>query len=337
VLEQHVYSLSLDQPQQIERLSEPGFTHAAEMDEQGQALMVSRSSSDQPPQSYLADASGSRLAWIEENRLDASHPYAPYLASHRATSFGELKAADGTQLHWMMITPEMEPGKRYPVFFQHYGGPHAQQVTNRWLGAQPQAIVDRGFIYFELDNRGSANRGVAFEQSLYRAMGSVEVEDQKAGARYLQTLPFVDGNKIATYGWSYGGYMTLKMLEADPGLYAAGIAGAPVTRWELYDTHYTERYMGVPQSDGQAYVTANAMEDSGAIDDPLLLIHGMADDNVVFENSTALAAKLQAAAVPFEMMFYPGQTHRPAGEQVNAHVWETIFAFLLRNGVDAPE
>jgi len=153
----------------------------------------------------------------------------------------------------------------------------------------------------------------------------------------LQTLPFVDGNKIATYGWSYGGYMTLKMLESDPGLYAAGIAGAPVTRWELYDTHYTERYMGVPQSDGQAYVTANAMEDSGAIDDPLLLIHGMADDNVVFENSTALAAKLQAAAVPFEMMFYPGQTHRPAGEQVNAHVWETIFAFLLRNGVDAPE
>ena len=337
VLEQHVYSLSLDQPQQIERLSEHGFTHAAEMDEQGQALMVSRSSSDQPPQSYLADASGSRLAWIEENRLDASHPYAPYLASHRATSFGDLKAADGTQLHWMMITPEMEPGKRYPVFFQHYGGPHAQQVTNRWLGAQPQAIVDRGFIYFELDNRGSANRGVAFEQSLYRAMGSVEVEDQKAGARYLQTLPFVDGNKIATYGWSYGGYMTLKMLESDPGLYAAGIAGAPVTRWELYDTHYTERYMGVPQSDGQAYVTANAMEDSGAINDPLLLIHGMADDNVVFENSTALAAKLQAAAVPFEMMFYPGQTHRPAGEQVNAHVWETIFAFLLRNGVAAPE
>ncbi|HCC27275.1 MAG TPA: S9 family peptidase, partial [Erythrobacter sp.] len=114
-------------------------------------------------------------------------------------------------------------------------------------GALPQAIVDRGYIWFALDNRGSNYRGVAFEQPIYRAMGGVEVRDQKAGAEYLRTLDFVDPDKIAVDGWSYGGYMTLKQLQADPGLYTAGISGAPVTRWSLYDTHYTERYMGTPQ------------------------------------------------------------------------------------------
>ncbi len=337
VLEQHIYSLSLADPGSIVRLSEPGFTYTAVMDKQGQALMVARSSPEQHTQSYLADTEGTRLEWIEENRLDAAHPYAPYLASHRLPSFGELQTEDGTVLHWLMITPELEPGKRYPVFFEHYGGPGAQRVTRRWLGPQPQAIVDRGYIYFQLDNRGSTNRGTAFEQVLYRAMGSTEVDDQRLGARYLQTLPFVDSDKIAIYGWSYGGYMKLKMLEADPGLYAAGIAGAPVTRWELYDTHYTERYMGMPQVDTVAYQNANTLDDAGNIADPLLLVHGMADDNVVFENSTAMTARLQASATPFEMMFYPGHTHVIAGPKINAHLWETIFTFLRRNDVTPPE
>jgi len=122
------------------------------------------------------------------------------------------------------------------------------------------------------------------------------------------------------------------MLEANPGVYAAGISGAPVTKWELYDTHYTERYMGDPREVAAAYTTADAMQDAGKIADPLLLIHGMADDNVVFENSTALAAKLQAEGVPFEMMFYPGQTHS-AGRSRGLHVWTTIFDFLDRNGI----
>src|SRR5690606_7542199 len=161
-----------------------------------------------------------------------------------------------------------------------YGGPHSQNVTKGWGSALTQAIVDRGHIFFELDNRGSANRGVAFEKAIYRAMGGVEVEDQKRGAEFLKTLDFVDPDRIAIYGWSYGGYMTLKQLEADPGLYAAGISGAPVTRWELYDTHYTERYMGMPQVDTEAYAKSAAIEDAVKITDPLLVVHGMADDNV---------------------------------------------------------
>jgi dipeptidyl-peptidase-4 len=337
VLAPQVYALDLVDPARIERLTEPAFTNAATMDEKGQTLVVSRSKPDQPSQSYIADGTGNRVAWIEQNALDSGHPYAPYLASHRLPQFGTIEAEDGTPLHWKMITPEMEPGKRYPVYFAHYGGPHAQGVLRNWSQPIEQAIVDKGYIFFELDNRGSANRGVAFEKPLYRAMGGVEVRDQKAGAEYLKTLDFVDPDKIAIDGWSYGGYMTLKQLEADPCLYAAGIAGAPVTKWELYDTFYTERYMGSPQADAAAYEASSVMPDAAKIADPLLIIHGMADDNVVFENATALIAALQEANVPFEMMLYPGYTHRVSGETIGPHRYNTVFRFLERHGVTPPE
>lgn len=337
VLAQQVYALNLAKPEQIERLSDTDYVNSARMDRSGKALVVTRHGDLQPPQSYLADGQGARIEWIMENAVDAAHPYAPHVASHRAPTFGMIAAEDGTPLHWMMITPELEPGKTYPVFFGHYGGPGNQYVTRGWQGAQLQAIVDRGYIYFEIDNRGSANRGVEFERAIYRAMGGVEVADQRSGAEYLKTLPYVDAGKIATYGWSYGGYLTLKMLEADPGLYAAGIVGAPVAKWELYDTHYTERFMGTPQGDAAAYARSDAIADAVKITDPMLLIHGMADDNVVFENATAIAATMQHAAVPFEMMLYPGQTHSVGGPLISVHLWDSIFRFLERNGVTPAE
>ena len=337
VLATNVYALDLAKPGQIERLGEPGFVHAASMDKAGQTLLVTRSSPSQPPQVYVADGKGQRLAWVEENRIETGHPYAPYMAAHREPVFGTINAADGTELHWRMITPVMVPGKRYPVFFDHYGGPTAQTVTRGWGGGLEQAIVARGFIYFKIDNRGSENRGVAFASTLYRAMGSVEVADQKAGALFLKGLPYVDGSRIATYGWSYGGYMTIKMLQADPGLYAAGIAGAPVTKWELYDTHYTERYLGDPNREPGVYAKSNALDDAGKIRDPLLLVHGMADDNVVFENSSMLISRMQAQAVPFEMMLYPGYTHRVSGPKVGLHLWNAIFAFLARHMPESAE
>jgi dipeptidyl-peptidase-4 len=229
-----------------------------------------------------------------------------------------------------MITPPLVPGKRYPVFFSHYGGPHSQEVTKAWGGALEQAIVDKGFIFFEVDNRGSSNRGVDFEKAIYRAMGGPEVADQKAGAEYLKALDFVDPAKIAIYGWSYGGYMTMKQLEADPGEYAAGIAVAPVGRWELYDTFYTERYIGRPQTDAAAYAKSSTVADAGKIEDPLLLIHGMSDDNVVFTNSTEIIAQLQQDRVPFEMMLYPGQRHGVRGEPRQLQQWRTYLDFLDR-------
>ena len=330
VLERHLYSVSI-KGGAVTRLTEPGWYNLVTMDSAATRAIVTRSNPDQPPQVYLADTAGKRVAWVEENDVrQAGHPYHPYLASHQKRSFGTIKANDGTELHWEMITPKLEPGKRYPVFFQHYGGPHAQQVARKWGGALQQHIVSRGYIWFQIDNRGSANRGKAFEDALWHAMGSVEVEDQLAGAAYLKSLDFVDPGRIATYGWSYGGYMTLKMLQAAPGTFAAGIAGAPVSKWELYDTHYTERYMGDPRLVPEVYKASNTVEDALKIRDPLLLIHGMADDNVVLEHSTVMMAKMQAGNVPFEVMLYPGHTHRVGGSKVSVHLWETIFGFLDR-------
>jgi len=192
-----------------------------------------------------------------------------------------------------------------------------------------QYWVGKGWIYFQVDNRGSPNRGRAFEDQIYHAMGTVEVADQAAAARWLQKQAFVDPGKIAINGWSYGGYMSLKMLAAAPdGLYAAGIVGAPVTKWELYDTHYTERYLGNPARDPKTYQASDALADALKIKQPFLLLHGMSDDNVVFENSSMLADELQAADHPFDMMFYVGQTHRIAGDGRQAHVQHTIERFL---------
>ena len=322
VLTEQVYSASL---------------YSAKMDPTGEAVLITRSASDQPSQSYLATRNGTRLTWIEENALDEDHPYTPFLLSHTMPEYGTIPAEDGTELHYMMLKPDMEPGKQYPVFYYHYSGPGPQVVDRGWGGALAQAVVDKGYIWFALDNRGSANRGVDFEQPLYRAMGGVEVRDQKTGAEFLKTLDYVDADKIAIYGWSYGGYMTLKQLQADPGLYAAGISGAPVTRWGLYDTHYTERFMGDPREVPEAYETASAIPDATKISDPLLLIHGMADDNVVFENSSELISVLQENNVPFEMMLYPGYTHRVSGPKISPHLWNSMFRFLEAHGVTPPE
>jgi len=329
VLEGQVYSVDYLSPGEPQRLTETGYSNSADMDKAGTRLLISRSSPDQPPQIYLADDSGKRLAWVEENRLDASHPYAPFMAAHRPVKFGTMKAADGSTLYWEMITPALKPGKKYPVFFEHYGGPGSQQVKRAWMNPMAQYWASKGWIYFQIDNRGSPNRGRAFEDQIYHAMGSVEVEDQATAARWLQKQPYVDPRKIATYGWSYGGYMTLKMLEKAPkGLYAAGVVGAPVTKWELYDTHYTERYLGNPAIDPKPYQSSDALADALNIKEPFLLLHGMSDDNVVFQNSTMLADELQANDRPFEMMFYVGQTHRPAGEGRQAQVQNTIERFL---------
>ena len=324
ILEQHLYAIDL-KTRAITRLTERGWWNEATADPSGSRFIVRRSNPDQPTQVYLADASGKRLRWINENRVAGDHPYAPYAASHEPIRFGTVTAPDGTELHWEMITPKLVPGKRYPVFFQHYGGPHTQEVKRDWHAPLIQHIVDQGYIFFRIDNRGSDHRGVAFERAIWHAMGGVEVEDQLAGATYLKTLPFVDPTRIATYGWSYGGYMSLKMIEANPGVYAAAIAGAPVTDWRLYDTHYTERYMGDPRTDAAAYDQSRAVIDPRRITTPLLMMHGMADDNVFLDNSTEVVARLQAADMPFEMMFYPGKTHAAARD---IHVWTTIERFL---------
>ena len=324
-LEKQVYALDFRKAgAKPQRLTAPGGWHEAVMDDAGQRLIVTSSTPSQPAQVWLGDGAGKRLAWIEENRLDANHPYAPYLASHVVPQFGTLTAADGQAMDWRLLKPA-GPGP-FPVLMQVYGGPHAHNVHKRFTAPIEQYLVAKGWAVFQLDNRGSNNRGMAFEAPIFRAMGGVEVQDQVQALQWIKAQPWAD--KVAVNGWSYGGYMVLKLLEAAPGGFAAGIAGAPVTRWELYDTAYTERYLGNPVTEPAVYAKSGALGDASKIKDPLLLIHGMADDNVVFENSTALMTALQRVKTPFDLMVYPGATHATPGLEV--HTWITRLKFLGR-------
>ncbi|MFM7074817.1 MAG: prolyl oligopeptidase family serine peptidase, partial [Planctomycetaceae bacterium] len=179
-------------------------------------------------------------------------------------------------------------------------------------------------------------RGKAFEDAIHLAMGGAEVRDQKVGVDWLAARDDVDAARIAVHGWSYGGYMVLRLLAAYPGTFAAGASGAPVTDWTLYDTHYTERYLGDPNADRAPYESSGVIGVAGRIADPLLLIHGMADDNVVFENSAKLVSRLQKEGRLFEVMVYPGQSHGIAGKADRIHLWRTIDDFFHRRMGTAP-
>ncbi len=325
-LEQHLYAVRLDGSGTPQRLTEPGFWHTGTAGGAGTRLLLQRQSPVQPPQVYLADADGNRLRWLEENRIDADHPFAPYTHLLRAPEYGTIRAADGQQMHFEVLRPE--GAGPFPVIFEVYGGPHVQRVARDWVSPADRWWVRQGYAIFRLDNRGSGNRGRAFEEPIHLALGEVEVADQLTGLAWLKDQPWVADDRIVATGWSYGGYMVLKLLQASPGAFAGGIAGAPVTQWDLYDTAYTERYLGDPRIDPAVYERADVLPRAADIADPLLVVHGMSDDNVVFDNSVRLFAALQNARVPFETAVYPGQAHGFQGEDTLIHRVLTMERFL---------
>jgi dipeptidyl-peptidase-4 len=315
------------------RLTRPGANTSVEMDESGRLAIISRNAPNQPTQVYLADGSGKRLAWIDENRIEGAHPLAPYYKPITPV-YGRLTAANGvTPLDYRLIMPASASGAKAPVLVTVYGGPQSQDVQTKFVSPLDRYLLQQGFALFQVANRGQAGRGVAFQRPSFKALGTVEVEDQLAALTWLKAQPGIDPARVSVYGWSYGGFMVLKLLQAAPGAFAAGIAGAPVTRWDLYDTHYTEHYLGDPRTNRAGYGRADALQDATKIRDPLMLIHGLSDDNVLFQNSTELMARLQEGKVPFETMLYPGRTHAISGPNVSVHVWRTILDFLDRRGL----
>ncbi len=291
-----------------------------------------------PPQTALYRADGRRVRWIEENALQAGHPFWPYADRLREPTFGTIKAADGSDLWWSMRTPPgFDPAKKYPVIVQVYGGPSGPRVAHNWHTPEDQILLDAGYILFRLDNRGVGYRSVAFKTAIDRRLGQLEVDDQIAGATYLKSLPYVDGGRIGVTGWSYGGYMTLLMLTAPDSPFKAGVSGAPVTDWKLYDTHYTERFMGTPADNPAGYGATEIVSRLPRLKPgSLLLVHGMADDNVTFDHSTRVLFALQAEGTPFETMVYPGLRHRggwtPANRMHRALMTRDFFDRKLKAG-----
>ncbi|MBN7137264.1 peptidase S9 [Lysobacter enzymogenes] len=305
----------------VERLSKSDGLHSASFANNASVYVDSWSNPTTPPQLELYRNDGSRIAALIANDLsDPKHPYAPYLKAQRPLEFGTLKAADGkTELHYSLIKPAgFDPARRYPVVVYVYGGPAAQSVKRAWAPDFNQYLAQRGYVVFSLDNRGTPRRGASFGGALYGRQGTVEVADQLEGVKWLKSQPWVDGAKIGVYGWSNGGYMTLMMLAKASDQYACGAAGAPVTDWGLYDSHYTERYMGLPKDNPDGYREGRVLQHLDGLTSRLLLIHGMADDNVLFTNSTVLMSALQQRGRPFELMTYPGAKHGLRGRD-NLH------------------
>ncbi|MCJ8301588.1 S9 family peptidase [Shewanella sp.] len=332
VTEKHLYRVPLNGGE-VENISQRSGMHSPVFAENEAVYLDYFSSLSQPPQISLHGDKGQQLAWVEENKVNKSHPLYPFFGLWQLPEFGQVKAEDGQALQYRLFKPtNFSTDKQYPVVVRVYGGPHAQLVVNSWSEHDyfTQYLLQQGYIVFQLDNRGSAHRGTQFEHVIYQHLGEAEVNDQKAGVDYLRTLPFVDRDNIALYGHSYGGYMALMGLFKAPDYFKAAISGAPVTDWALYDTHYTERYLGHPQQNAEGYEASSVLPYVKGYQSGLLMYHGMADDNVLFENSTKVYKALQDEGKLFQMIDYPGSKHSMRGEKVRTHLYRSLADFLER-------
>ena len=348
-LERHLYKVPLDgkSPEHVVRISKAsGFHHINFSQVINRNLKASNKKSNAgvyldrfsnistPEQVYLHNINDEKNTLLSDNVITNTHPLHPYANDLIEAEFGALTADDSnSELFYQLFKPQhMEAGKKYPVIVHVYGGAHVQRVTNQWQDANLiQYMVQQGYIVFQLDNRGSNYRGQAFEATIYKHLAQVEVVDQITGVKFLHTLPYVDKDRIGVFGHSYGGYMALMSLLKAGEYFKAGVAGSPVTDWQLYDTHYTERYLSHPKSNPEGYQKSSVFPYIKNLSAPLLIYHGMADDNVLFTHTTKLIKALQDENKPFELMTYPGSKHSMRGEKVKVHLNHTIINFFNRH------
>lgn len=328
-LERHLYRVSLD-GSAISRITIHNGTHGVNMAPDASAFVDTYSDVMTPPRQDVARADGSLLRVINENKV-------PELAEYHlsAPQFLSVKAHDGMALNAVMIKPpDFDESKKYPVLVFTYGGPHAQVVLNAWGGNTAlwnQSMAQKGYIIFSLDNRGSAGRGHIFEEPIHYNLGAVELADQREGVAYLKSLPFVDGERIGIWGWSYGGFMTLQAMFSSGGQFKAGFAGGPVTDWHFYDSIYTERYLGLLPQNEKGYRASSPVDRAENLKGKLLIAHGTGDDNVHFANTLSLINELIAYGKYAEVMPLPGRGHGASDPAARKVLFNRVMQFFLDN------
>ncbi len=307
----------------VEQLTRERGTHRAALAPDRQWAHVVWSNLETPPSARLVElATGATVA------LPPSHDPFAGMALPQQRLF-QLKADDDTVLFGhVALPPDVADGQRCPVLLYVYGGPHVQLVTDQWFGGAPawlQALAAEGYVVCRLDNRGTPNRGIAFEQSVHRKLGTIEVQDQLRAVEWLKAQPFVDPARIGVHGWSYGGYLTLRLLLAAPATFACGASGAPVTDWAMYETGYTERYMDLPAENVDGYRLASCLPLAEQLQRPLLLVHGTDDRTVMWSHSLAFVDRCIAAGKQLDYFPYPMQRHGLTGKH------REHFLLLLRD------
>lgn len=253
--------------------------------------------------------------------------------------FFTFKTSDGVELNgWMMKPSHFDANKKYPVIMHQYSGPGSQQVLDRWnIGSMSDGgmfeayMCDKGYIMVCVDGRGTGGRGAAFEKCTYLQLGVKEAKDQVETAQYLGTLPYVDGNRIGIWGWSFGGYTTLMSMSEGTPAFKAGVAIAAPSDWRFYDTVYTERFMRTPKENGEGYNAGSAILRAPQMQGKLLLIHGTADDNVHYQNCAKYSEALVQAGVQFDMQVYTNRNHGIAGGNTRNHLMNRVANFFINN------
>lgn len=277
----------------------------------GSTLIMKHTSTDVGNVIQLCHMNGK----VVKTLLEAENPFAEYEIGK--VELPVILADDGTELQARIIKPyDFDPSKKYPVLVYVYGGPHAQLITDRFdYGAAwwMYVMANRGYIVFTVDSRGSANRGLTFEQAIFRNLADNEMEDQINGVEYLKGLPYVDGSRLAIHGWSYGGFMTTSLMLRKPGTFKVGVAGGPVTDWSLYEIMYGERYMDSPEQNPEGYEKAKLSNYVGNLQGDLLLIHGLDDNVVVPQHSYNLLEAFVDEGVQVDFFTYPGHPHNVRG------------------------
>ena len=270
---------------------------------------------------------------VKQTLLESKDPFENTSIGH--TEVYSIKAEEGTELNCRLIKPaNFDASKSYPVLVYVYNGPGVQLITNSNLAGASlwmhYLANEHNYIVFTVDGRGSENRGRDFEQAMFRNLGAVEMRDQITGVEHLKSLGYVNENKIAVYGWSYGGFMTTNLLCTYPNVFTCGVAGGPVIDWEFYEIMYTERFMDTPETNPEGYKNTSLLNKAKDLKDDLLMIHGTQDDVVVWQHSLAFVQECVSQGVPLDYFPYPGHKHNVRGKD-RVHLLTKIIDYIVEN------
>jgi dipeptidyl-peptidase-4 len=325
-IERHYYKIDLDRYKMV-RLTNGSGTHKVVRNNNGTKFLDVFSNIETPYQVTVLDDAGEKVRTV----YTANDPFDGY--NKPKTEIFTLKSTDETDLYCRQILPpNLVQDKKYPVLVYVYGGPHRQKVSNTWLGGADlwlYFMAQNGFIVFTIDNRGTAFRGLEFEQAIFRHLGTIELEDQITGVNYLKSLPYVDSERLGVYGWSYGGFMAISMMTRSDE-FKVGIAGGAVIDWQYYEVMYTERYMDTPETNAQGYEEANLINYVQNLNGKMLQIHGTSDPTVVWQHTLLYADRAVELGIEIDYFPYTDHVHHVKGED-KLHLYRKITNYFLDN------
>ena len=324
-LEKHIYTVELDNSH-IERIDKGAGMHTATCSDDGKYVLDVYSGAGVPKNTYVRATNATTSIEV----IKSPDPLADYQRPEVRNV--TIKAADGaTTLYGKLILPtDFDSTKKYPTIVYLYNGPNVQLIHNSFPESGNlwyEYMAQHGYIIFTMDGRGSWNRGLAFEQSTYRKLGDVEMEDQLKGVEYLKKLSYVDADRMGIHGWSFGGFMTTSMMVKHPGIFKCAVAGGPVMDWKMYEVMYTERYMSTPKENPDGYAKAGLLDKVKGLNGKLLLIHGTSDDVVVWQHSIDFIKKSVDEGVQVDYFVYPGHEHNVRGKD-RIHLMQKITDYF---------